>query len=223
MTAQHLELLVEEGSMKAFLDKLLPGLLPSDSTFVVHAFEGKRDLLKKLRPRLRAYQRMMMSYNLRLFVIVDQNGGDCRKLKAQLEEAAHESGLVSRTHTRTRAVESPWQVVNRIVIEELEAWYFGDWEAVRAAYPRVKPDITRKKGYRDPDGIQGTWEVFEEILNQRGYFKTGLRKTEAAQAVAAHFDPDRNRSRSFRVFLEAVYEAVGQPLPGGPAVSCCGQ
>jgi hypothetical protein len=25
-------------------------------------------------------------------------------------------------------------VVNRLAIEELEAWYFGDWEAVRAAY-----------------------------------------------------------------------------------------
>ena len=219
MTAHHLELLAEEGSIKAFLDVLLPGLLPSDCTFYVHAFKGKSDLLKKLPERLRTYQRMMMSYNLRLFVIVDQNGGDCRKLKAQLEETAHESGLA----TRTRAAGFPWQVVNRIVIEELEAWYFGDWEAVRAAYPRLKPDTIRRARYRDPDRIQGTWEAFEQILKQRGYFKDGLRKIEAARAIATHFDPDRNRSRSFRIFLEAVYEAVGQPLPGGPAVSCRGR
>ena len=214
--AQHLELLVEERSMKAFLEVLLPRLLPADRTFSVHAFEGKRDLLKKLLPRLRAYEKYLPS-DWRLFVMVDQNGGDCRKLKAHLEEAAHESGLV----TRTRGVGFSWQVVNRIVIEELEAWYFGDWEAVRAAYPRVTGTTGRAR-YRDPDGIQGTWEAFEQILSQRGYFKTGLRKIEAARAVATHFDPARNRSQSFRVFLEAVYEATAQPLPDGDAIPCRG-
>ena len=218
MTAQHLELLVEEPSMKAFLDVLLPGLLPSDCSFYVQAFEGKRDLLRKLRRRLRGYEPWLPAH-WRLIIMVDQDEGDCRKLKTQLEKAASESGLV----TRTRAAGLPWQVVNRIVIEELEAWYFGGWEAVRAAYPRLKPDTIRRARYRDPDGIQGTWEAFEQELKRRGCFKDGLRKIEAARAIATHFDPDRNRSRSFRVFLEAVYEAVGQPLPGGHAVSCCGQ
>lgn len=205
--------------MKAFLDVLLPGLLqPSNCTFFVQAFEGKRDLLKKLRPRLRGYEQWLPS-DWRLFVMVDQDEGDCRKLKTQLEKAAYESGLV----TRTRAAGLPWQVVNRIVIEELEAWYFGGWEAVRAAYPRLKPDTIRRARYRDPDGIQGTWEAFEQELKRRGYFKDGLRKIEAARAIATHFDPDRNRSPSFRVFLEAVYEAVGRPLSGGPAVSCRGR
>ncbi len=41
-----------------------------------------------------------------------------------------------------------------------------------------------------------------------GYFRTGLCKIEAARAVATHFDPDRNSSRSFAVFLDAVSEAA---------------
>lgn len=43
----HLEFLVEEPSMEAFLNVLLPRLFP-DCTFRVHAFQGKTDMLDKL-------------------------------------------------------------------------------------------------------------------------------------------------------------------------------
>ena len=202
MTAQHLELLVEERSMKAFLEVLLPRLLPAECTFHILEFEGKRDLIKKLPSRLQGYK--WLPPNWRLVVMVDQDSEDCRKLKAQLEETAYNSGLI----TRTQAGSSLWQVVNLIVIEELEAWYFGDWKAVCTAYSKVNPNIPKKAGYRNPDGIQGTWESFERILQRHGYFKPRLNKTEAARAVAAHFDPDRNSSRSFTVFRDAVSEAA---------------
>ncbi len=202
MTVQHLEILVEERSIKEFLYVLLPRLLP-DRTFEIYSFEGKHDLLRRLLPRLRDYQHWLPS-DWRLVVMVDQNGEDCRKLKKKLEQTVAESGLVSRT----QAGERPWQVVNRIVIEELEAWYFGDWEAVRKAYPKVSDSVPKRARYRDPDGIKGTWEALEQILQRNGYFKTGLRKTEVARNVAAHFDPARNRSHSFKVFLDAISEAT---------------
>ncbi len=59
MTASHLELLVEDPSMEAFLRALLPRLLPEGRTFEVHAFRGKADLLGKLEQRLRAYARWL--------------------------------------------------------------------------------------------------------------------------------------------------------------------
>ena len=55
MTAGHLEFLVEEPSMEAFLRALLPRLLPRDRSFEVHPFQGKSDLLDKLQARLRGY------------------------------------------------------------------------------------------------------------------------------------------------------------------------
>ncbi len=201
MTVQHLEILVEELSIKEFLEVLLPRLLPEGSSFYIHPFGGKPDLLKKLLPRLRDYKQWLPS-DWRLVVMVDQNGEDCRKLKKNLEQTATKSGLVSRT----QAGERTWQVVNRIVIEELEAWYFGDWEAVRKAYPRVSAYVPRQARYRDPDGINRTWEALERLLQRHGYFTTGLRKTEVARAVAAHFDPARNRSHSFKVFLDATWK-----------------
>ena len=204
MTAQHLEFLVEERSMEAFLRALLPNVLPEDRTFEVHAFQGKSDLLKKLENRLRAYARWLPN-ECRVVVMVDRDNDECLALKAQLEECAHRANLL----TRSRATERPWQLVNRIVIEELEAWYFGDWQAVPAAYPRVPAAIPNQARYRDPDAIDGgTWEPFERILRRHGYFTTGLRKMEAARAIAAHIQPARNRSHSFGTFVGAIAEAT---------------
>ena len=59
--------------------------------------------------------------------------------------------------------------------------------------------------YRDPDAITGgTWEALERLLQKAGYFKTGLRKIEAARSIAAHMDPTRNTSQSFQVFRSAL-------------------
>lgn len=57
MTAYHLEILVEEESMEAFLQAVLPRLLPKDRTFSIHIFQGKHALLHNLESRLRAYAR----------------------------------------------------------------------------------------------------------------------------------------------------------------------
>ena len=204
MTAQHLEFLVEERSMEAFLRALLPSVLPEERTFEVHAFQGKRDLLKKLESRLRGYARWLPD-DFRIVVMVDRDEQQCRTLKEQLEETAGRAGLL----TRSRATERPWQLVNRVVIEELEAWYFGDWQAVRAAYPRVSAAIPNKAAYRVPDAIEGgTWEAFERILKRHGYFSTGLRKLETARAIAPHIDPARSRSHSFGLFARTIAEAT---------------
>ena len=190
--------------MEAFLRTVLPRMLPDGPTFEIRAFGGKTDLLGKLDQRLRAY-RQWLPADWRLVVMVDRDNDDCHELKAQLEASATNAGLRTRSQTGTSA----WQLVNRVVIEELEAWYFGDWDAVRAAYPRVNPGVPRRSGYRDPDDIGGgTWEAFERILKRHGYFTTGLRKIEAAQTIAAHIAVDQNRSRSFARFRDAIAEAA---------------
>ena len=190
--------------MEAFLRALLPCLLPRDRTFEVRVFQGKRDLLKKLESRLRAYATWLPDDH-RIVVMVDRDDDECHALKEQLEGTAEKAGLL----TRSRATECPWQVVNRVVIEELEAWYFGDWQAVRLAYPKGPATIPDKAAYRTPDAIAGgTWEAFERILKRHGYFTTGLRKVEAARAIAAHIEPTRNRSQSFGQFFGAIREAT---------------
>ncbi|TVS07336.1 MAG: DUF4276 family protein [Cyanobium sp. PLM2.Bin73] len=204
MAASHLEFLVEEPSMEAFLRALLPRLLPHNRTFEVHPFQGKSDLLANLEARLRAYASWLPP-DWRIVVVVDRDDEDCLKLKQQLEAIAQRSGLL----TRSQAAGIPWQVVNRLAIEELEAWFFGDWQAVREAYSRVPANQPSKRGFRDPDAIAGgTWEAFERVLQRHGYVPGGLQKITAARAIGQHIDPGRNRSRSFQIFHQAVIEAV---------------
>jgi hypothetical protein len=202
MTARHLEFLVEEPSMEAFLQKFLPRVL-GEETFLIHAFQGKRDLLGKLRSRLAGYAGWLPR-DWRIVVVVDRDGEDCYALKQELEVAAKSAGLVTRSCAEGRS----WQLVTRLAIEELEAWYFGDWEGVRNAYPRLSRSVSLKKEFRDPDAIQGgTWEAFERVLQKHRYFETGLRKIEAARTLGALIEPEQNRSPSFRVFYEVIVEA----------------
>lgn len=201
--AAHVELLVEEPSMEAFLRALLPRCLPQHTTFEVHPFQGKDDLLGKLLSRLRGYA-CWLPEDWRIVVVVDRDDDDCLRLKQRLDDCATQAGL----STRPRSVGPRWQVVNRIAIEELEAWYFGDWEAVHASYPRVASTIPQKRQYRDSDGIAGgTWEAFERIMQRGGYFGGGLRKIEVARMLGAVIEPQRNRSPSFRCFHQAVTQA----------------
>ena len=190
--------------MEAFLRALLPRLLPQDRSFEVHPFQGKSDLLAKLEQRLKGYAAWLPD-DWRIVVVVDRDDAECRFLKNQLESIARRAGL----HTRTRTGSATWQVVNRIAIEELEAWYFGDWAAVCSAYPRASPNVPRRQGFRDPDAIAGgTWEAFERVMQTYGYFKGGLLKIEAARAIGAHIQAASSSSKSFKAFCNAIVEAI---------------
>lgn len=208
MTVEHVEVIVEEPSMEAALRSLLPRMLAGGS-FAVYPHSCKDELLQHLPKRLRGYARWLPE-SWRIVVIVDRDADDCRDLKRRLEEIAEGAGLT----TRSVAGGAPYSVVNRLAIEELEAWYFGDWEAVRLAYPRVPATIPSKARYRDPDAVAGgTWEAFERVLQKAGYFRNGLRKIEAARAIAEHMFPDRNRSTSFRLLNDTMRE-MASGLPG---------
>lgn len=204
MPAVHFEFHVEEPSMEAFLAAWLPRFLPEERTFRIYPYPGKDALLRRIGDRLRAYAKWM-PVEYRIVVVVDRDGDECMEFKSTLERFCESAGLRSR-----RGAGGPdWQVVTRIAIEELEAWYFGDWPAVRAAYPRVSASIPGRAAYRDPDAVQGgTWEAFERVVQSHGYFRQGLAKVQAATDIGPHIDPARNRSRSFAVFRDAIAEAA---------------
>lgn len=200
MVVEKVEVLVEEPSMEAALRVLLPRFL-GDVAFDVYPHASKQQLLARLPARLRSYARWIPP-TWRIVVIVDRDDDDCHELKLRIEKMIKTAGLASRTSGKR-----PWVVVTRIAIEELEAWYFGDWAAVQAAYPRVPATIPQRARYRAPDAIGGgTWETFERLLQAAGYFEGGLRKIEAARAVSEHMAPERNRSPSFVALRSALEE-----------------
>ncbi len=201
----HIEFLVEEPSAEVALTSLMPKLLPGSATWSIHSHGGKPDLLGKLPARLKAYAQWLPS-DWRIVVLIDEDRENCKFLKKSLEEAAHQAGMITKGARRGN---SPFQIVNRIAIEELEAWFFGDPEALRAAFPRLSQSLERKRQYRDPDAIAGgTWEALERILQRAGYYRQGLAKIDAARRIAEQMDPNRNRSRSFRNFINAVRSLI---------------
>jgi hypothetical protein len=201
--AEHIEFIVEEPSIEAALRLIVPRIVGNIS-FEIYPFQCKDSLLSNLPKRLRGYADWLPD-NYRIVVIVDRDDADCHRLKESLEEAARGAGLVSRTN----AGGTDYQIVNRIVVEELESWFFGDWEAVCLAYPGVNRNVPQKQGFRDPDQISGgTWEALERHLQRAGHFKSGLRKVEAARLIARHMRPDNNKSRSFQVLQSALAEMV---------------
>lgn len=202
----HVEVLVEELSAEVALRSLLPELLGPEVSFEIRTFQGKRDLLAKLPNRLRGYANWVRGTDTRIVVLVDEDREDCVALKQTLERHAAEAGLVTKSMA---APGEPFVVLNRIAVEELEAWFFGDCDAIRAAYPRVPKNLENRAPYRHPDAIAGgTAERLGRVLNDAGYHKGGLAKVAAATDIAPRMDPARNSSPSFRAFADGVRELI---------------
>jgi Domain of unknown function (DUF4276) len=201
----NLEILVEERSAESALEVLLPRVVPGID-FEIRVFRGKADLLKKLPDRLKGYAAWITRVDTYLVVLVDRDDDDCRVLKAEMEEMAAAAGLSTATAAPpSRQV----HVLNRIAVEELEAWFFGDVPALCAAYPRVPVSLGQQAKYRDPDAVRGgAWEALERVLQQGGYHRGGLAKVAAATEIAQHMNVDVNCSRSFQVFRDGVRRLV---------------
>ena len=175
-------------------------MLRDGLTFDIQQFSCKDELVSRLPKRLKGYASWLPDAR-RLFVLVDRDDDDCRLLKARLEKIAMDAGL----KTWTKHGHARFQVCNRIVVEELESWFFGDWQAVRAAYPRVDATLPSRAGFRNPDAIAGgTWEALERELKKRGYHAAGLPKITFAREVAAHMVPARNKSASFKMLRDTL-------------------
>lgn len=200
----NLELLVEERSAEQALRVLLPRIVPN-ADFEVRVFRGKIDLLKRLPDRLKGYATWITRANTCLVVLVDRDD-DCLKLKADMEQMASAAGLLT---VAAVSLSRQAEVLNRIAVEELEAWFFGDISALCAAYPRVPASLGQRAKYRRPDAILGgTWEALEHVLQEHSYHPGGLAKVAAATKIAQHMNVDVNSSRSFQVFRDGIRRLV---------------
>lgn len=167
--------------MRALLEVLMPRFgLPVDSLVLV--FPGKDGLEKQAPRRMRDWHDAP-DVEPRFIVVRDNDGADCRAVKARMVERCQD--------TRT-----PFRV--RLVMQELEAWFFGDLAAVATAYGQPKlAEMSRTRRYRDPDTLVRPSDELGRLIGNG-------RKVERASDIAPHMDFERNTSRSFRVFFEAV-------------------
>ena len=96
-----------------------------------------------------------------------------------------------------------------LAIEEGEAWFLGDIEAIKKAYPRC--NIPVLQSYKN-DSICGTWEKLADAvypgghvaLTKKGHSEVGKTKNEWAITITPYMDVERNKSPSFCFFRDTV-------------------
>jgi hypothetical protein len=172
--------LLEEPSMRECLDGLLPKLLPPEVPFHLVSHEGKADLEKSIPRKLRAWG----SPGARFVVLRDKDAADCHRVKGKLRKLCAQGG-------------KPGALV-RIVCHHLEAWFLGDLLAVEKAYG-LRGLATRagRRPYRDPDTLPNAAQELKRLVPE-------YQKMSGARMIGALLEPERNRSRSFRVFVDGV-------------------
>lgn len=201
----HLEFFLEERSAEVALKAILPKIVSPNVSRRFHEFQGKHNLLKQLPRRLKSY-RFKRRCDWRIVVLIDEDRENCHVLKSKLEQIAHDAGFVTKSSV---VKNQDFQIVNRLAIEELEAWFFGDPKAVRRAFPRVSRTFEHQAKFRNPDAITGgTHEALKRLLKR--HYRRGLTKTAVAQKIASHMEPNCNTSKSFQVFVEGLKACVGE-------------
>lgn len=194
----HIDVLTEEQSAKTFLHNIMPKILGGEDTYSIYNYQGKHDLIKKLPNRLRAYHNPPLNTH-KIIILIDRDSGNCKDIKNQLENIACNAGLTTKTMDPNN-----FQVITRVVIEELESWYFGDIVALHEAYPIIPKNLRQRKGYCTPDTIPKPSNRLLRLL-QSEYAETNhLPKIDVAQRVSPYMNPEINTSESFQQFCEGV-------------------
>ena len=166
----HFEIMVEEASISNFFDNIFPLLAPNGHTFQIHTFMGNQDLLDKLPIRLAGY-RIDFPDDWKILVCIDNHGGNCMILKTQLDDIAINAGFNPKSYPN---IHGNYEVINRIVIEELESWLLGDPTAVHTAYPNISMKSIKKYKKQDPDAVSKPSTTLHNILKagrNGGYYR----------------------------------------------------
>lgn len=180
----RLVFLLEEYSMKVLLDGLLPRLMP-ELQFLCVPHEGKQDLEKSIPRKLRAWREP----GVRFVVVRDNDSGDCHALKARLVEACEQGGR--------------GDTLVRIACQELEAWYLGEPEALGRAFGNANlADLGQQARFRDSAVVVQPAAALEDLVPE-------FQKVSGARLMALHLTRERNRSTSFRCFIEGIGRVSG--------------
>lgn len=189
--------------MAAFLTELLPRTLDPAIAWRPIDYGSKWALLDRLPRRLIGYARIAVAYRPLSLVLVDRDDDDCLLLKQKLEQACRHAGL----HTiSSPAAGNGFDVVNRIVIEELEAWFFGDGDALGQGWQGADK-LLAQAPFRDPDAVRGgTHEALLRVLQRAGHMRRAERlpKIDVARTMGTLMQPHRNRSTSFAHFWSGL-------------------
>jgi len=211
----HFEILIEDLSGKTFLDILMPKIISDDDTFSIHHYKGighlpktlksssnprNTLLLNKLPKLIQGYGQTFSSYpdhyEAVLIVVCDLDSRCFKEFRQELLDCYN------------RCTIKP-ELYFCIAIQEGEAWYLGDLNAIKKAYPSAKDSVLSSY---DNESICGTWEQLADVivpggakkLSKSGYSSVGKVKNDWANHITPHMNVDKNKSPSFCYFRDKL-------------------
>ncbi|WP_325948892.1 DUF4276 family protein [Pseudomonas putida] len=214
----HIEILVEDASGKKLLEAVLPKLLGAygePHTWNMHAYKGVGRIPSNLKGRADPAKRILLDQLPRLLqgygktpgidavvVVLDSDRRNCVDFLAELK------ALVAGCNPAPNTM-------FRLAIEEVEAWYLGDQQALQAAYPRAKAEVL---GRYVQDNVCDTWELLADAIHhggsaaikKAGWPLPGQIKCEWAEKIGPLLEPDRNVSPSFGKLRDGLRRLVAE-------------
>jgi len=214
----HIEILVEDASGKKLLEAVLPKLLGAygePHTWNMHAYKGVGRIPSNLKGRADPAKRILLDQLPRLLqgygktpgidavvVVLDSDRRNCVDFLAELK------ALVAGCNPAPNTM-------FRLAIEEVEAWYLGDQQALQAAYPRAKAEVL---GRYVQDNVCDTWELLADAIHhggsaaikRAGWPLPGQIKCEWAEKIGPLLEPDRNVSPSFGKLRDGLRRLVAE-------------
>jgi hypothetical protein len=206
----HFRFHIEDQSGGKAMDILIPKLLGEEATYNIYPYKGIGRLPKGMRPNTDASKRLLLDQLPRLLsgygknpscgiivFIFDLDDNDKRELEAKLYN------ILTSCDPKPTALFC-------FAIEEFEAWYLGDINAVQQAYPKVKMNVL--SSYVN-DSICGTWELLADAtcegghnaLLKRGRQAVGEQKSIWAKTISPHMNVDDNASPSFKDMRDQLF------------------
>ena len=214
----HIEILVEDASGKKLLEAVLPKLLGAygePHTWNMHAYKGVWRIPSNLKGRADPAKRILLDQLPRLLqgygktpgidavvVVLDSDRHNCVEFLAELKALAAACNPAPNT-------------MFRLAIEEVEAWYLGDRQALQEAYPRAKAEVL---GRYVQDSVCDTWELLADAIHsggsasikKTGWPLPGQIKCEWAEKIGPLLEPGRNVSPSFGKLRDGLRRLVAE-------------
>ena len=212
---KHFEFLTEDQSSKRAMEILIPKILGDEITYRIHSYKGIGRIPQGLRPKSDASKRILLDqlpkilqgygrnpYSGIIVIICDLDDKDKQFFLSELQ------GILDSCYPKPTTLFC-------LAIEEFEAWYLGDLNAVRIAYPRAKNTVLNS--YTN-DSICGTWElladaVYEgghQALSKKGWQAVGEQKSIWAKVISPHMNVKDNLSPSFNEMCLQLQSIISQ-------------
>jgi Domain of unknown function (DUF4276) len=212
----HIEFLVEDSSGKCLLEILVAKVLAQQGdqhSWRIIGYKGvgrlPRDLAGNPNPKNKALlnnlPRLVKGYGNTpgidaIVFVLDSDRAECRILLQEILNAID------------KCEPKPQNTLVRLAIEEIEAWYFGDRDALLTAYPKGK--VNNLNEYLQ-DSICDTWERLADAIYPGGMnaikkhnINPGDLKHEWARTIGPLMDVDANTSPSFNKFRTGLIRLI---------------